>query len=47
MRTLTMKLRVTDWPGSVWIFSSMSRRSSAFTVLSDGAALLPNVTVTL
>jgi len=35
VRRLTMKLRTSVFPASVWIFSSINRRSSALMVVVD------------
>jgi pseudouridine-5'-phosphate glycosidase len=46
VRMLTVNVLTTDWPGAVWTFSSIRRRSSALTVVL-AAAGPPSLTVTL
>ena len=42
-----MNVRVSNLPGAVRTFSTMSRRISALTVVMDSAWWSPSVTVTL
>ncbi len=45
-RTLTVKVRVSNCPGSVRACSTIRRRTSAFTVVAAAAVGSPSVTVT-